>query len=129
MLTERVTAVIILAHDERTHNEDDMARKLSLAARIKDSISADKIIAKKDGTFEFRRGYFYRHGATPEQFAARIAADLKAQGYGATLIEADDVGMGHWRSENKNYFYARFRIADKVQGAPAPKVVQEVLAV
>ena len=37
----------------------------------------DKLSFKKDGTIEGKRGYFYRHGITPEKTAKELTSALK----------------------------------------------------
>lgn len=43
-------------------------------------VYADKLTARKDGTVEVKRGYFYRHGMTSDQWAQRVQAALDAAG-------------------------------------------------
>ena len=52
-------------------------------------VHPDMISRKRDGTFILRRGYFYRMGATPEGWAAKIGEVLKGV---ATVLESGD----HW---------------------------------
>ncbi len=58
----------------------------SLKATVKEVIDidpnvfADKITARKDGTVEVKRGYFYRHGMTSEQWAQRVQTALNDAG-------------------------------------------------
>ena len=40
------------------------------------NIVPSKLIAKKNGTVEITKGYFYRHGQTSQGWAARVQAAL-----------------------------------------------------
>ena len=55
-----------------------MKRKDLTTALEKVGFSYDKLVAKKDGTFEVMHGYFYTHGFTPEKWATRVADALAA---------------------------------------------------
>ena len=50
----------------------------------------DKLSFKKDGTIEGKRGYFYRHGITPEKTAKELTSALKSQGINITVIDYYD---------------------------------------
>ena len=50
----------------------------------------DKLSFKKDGTIEGKRGYFYRHGITPEKTANELTSALKSQGINITVIDYYD---------------------------------------
>ena len=51
-----------------------VTRKLEAAG-----IHPDTFTAKKDGTVEVKRGYYYRHGQTSEKWAQRIQAALGSE--------------------------------------------------
>jgi len=50
----------------------------------------DKLTFKKDGTIEGKRGYFYRHGQSPEKTAMQLTSALKSQGINITVIDSYD---------------------------------------
>jgi hypothetical protein len=68
----------------------------------------DRVIAKKDGSFEARRGYFYRHGQT----AAGLAELVKSAIPNAQILESND----RWNTwPHDSYFQVIFRIsAEKI---------------
>jgi hypothetical protein len=57
---------------------------------IRENVSEDKITFKKDGTVEFKRGYFYHMGQTPDGVAARATASLAKIGLKAVTIDTRD---------------------------------------
>jgi hypothetical protein len=83
---------------------------------VKGAVRADKVTFRKDGTVEFRRSYFYHHGATAEGFARRISLELTEAGFAPTLVEARD----DWAAWPKtSYFVAAFQVAFRsAQGQP-----------
>lgn len=50
----------------------------------------DSMSFKKDGTIVAKRGYFYRHGASPESVAKKLETALAAQGIVIKIIETYD---------------------------------------
>jgi hypothetical protein len=50
----------------------------------------DKLTFKKDGTIEGKRGYFYRHGQTPDSVAKQLESALKGEGINIQVIDAYD---------------------------------------
>ena len=44
------------------------------------SAPASRVVCKKNGDVEVKKGYFYCHGNTADKWAARVEADLKAAG-------------------------------------------------
>lgn len=65
----------------------------------------DTFTAKKDGTFEARAGYFYRHGRTAEGLGETIKAAAEKAGLGCTILKTED----HWNAwPRTSYFLARF---------------------
>jgi hypothetical protein len=68
---------------------------------------ADKVVAKKDGTFEARRTYYYRHGCTAEKFAEDVVKVLSAAGFDVEVLAAED----HWNAWPRDSFWlVRFRV-------------------
>lgn len=67
-----------------------------LRARLMEAGIGDDFTIKRDGTVEFRRGYFYKHGATDESFGRRVMKRLEEEGIKATLLRTDD----HWAPFN-----------------------------
>jgi len=57
---------------------------------IKNTITADKIIFKKDGTVEALRSYFYRMGDDQHKMAQRIKDKLKEKGLNITIVQVWD---------------------------------------
>lgn len=57
---------------------------------IREEVSADKVIFKKDGAVEFRRHYFYTHGMTADAFASRVQDDLRRAGFAARWSAVED---------------------------------------
>ena len=74
--------------------------------QIKEALSGkgfDRVIAKKDGSFEVRRGYFYRHGQT----ASGLAELVKGAVPNVLILEAND----RWNTwPRDSYFQVIFRI-------------------
>lgn len=50
----------------------------------------DSISFKKDGTIVAKRGYFYRHGATPESVAEKMKMALLKNGINIAIVDAYD---------------------------------------
>jgi hypothetical protein len=50
----------------------------------------DKLTFKKNGTIEGKRGYFYRHGQTPEKVAEQLKTALLSQGIEIEIVDAYD---------------------------------------
>jgi len=50
----------------------------------------DKLTFKKDGTIEGRRGYFYRHGQSPEGVANQLKDALSGQGIEIQIVRSYD---------------------------------------
>jgi hypothetical protein len=50
----------------------------------------DKLTFKKDGTIEGRRGYFYRHGQSPQSVAEQLKKALSGQGIEITIVDSYD---------------------------------------
>jgi|688.fasta_scaffold407146_2 hypothetical protein len=50
----------------------------------------DKLTFKKDGTIEGKRGYFYKHGQTPDGTAKQLESALKGEGINIQVIDAYD---------------------------------------
>jgi len=65
----------------------------------------DKLILKKDGSFEFRRGFFYRHGQTTEKYANAIKQVFPR----ATIVESFE----NWQPwPRDSYFMVRFKLPE-----------------
>ena len=50
----------------------------------------DKLTFKKDGTIEGRRGYFYRHGQSPQSVAEGLKKSLSSQGIEIQIVDSYD---------------------------------------
>ncbi len=57
---------------------------------VRDAVSADHKMFKKDGTAVFKRSYFYHHGQTADGVAERITKQVEAAGFKASDVEATD---------------------------------------
>lgn len=81
----------------------DTKSKRVLKAQINSAVPCDKLIFRKNGTIEFRRSYFYRHGATPEMYAEKIKAAVQ----GAVIVSTYD----NWQPlPRDSYFRVIFRV-------------------
>lgn len=81
-----------------------MARAPSLKTRLFGI--ADTVGKRKDGLFQAKRTYFYRHGMTSEKFAARVQAAIPE----AEIVLSGD-HFAQWPSQS--YFYARFKMPEE----------------
>ena len=86
---------------------------VSAFSKIRQSVVADQISRKRDGSIVFRDGYFYRHGQTPEQFRDRIIASMDKTGLKFTVTDFGD----HWAAFNggaslarSSHFYVEIKI-------------------
>jgi hypothetical protein len=50
----------------------------------------DKLTFKRDGSIEARRGYFYRHGQSPQSVADQLKKALNSQGIEIKIIDMYD---------------------------------------
>lgn len=67
------------------------ADKKKLKAAFENIVTGiDKLTFKKDGTIEGRRGYFYRHGQSPQGVANQLKTALSGEGIEITIIDAYD---------------------------------------
>ena len=68
----------------------------------------DRVIAKKDGTFEARRSYFYRNGMTVVRFAEIVKSAVP----NVQILEERD----RWNAwPRDSYFQVIFRVAGEAQ--------------
>ena len=84
------------------------------AKEIKEKLMAhcmDRVVAKKDGTFEARRGYFYTHGLTAEGLGDAVKKLIK----GAVILECPN-RWNPWPRDS--YFKVIFKIEEPVSVAP-----------
>lgn len=63
---------------------------MNMRQKIRDTTGSDKVTFKKDGTTEFRRSYFYRHGCSAEKFRDSVVAQLAAVNLHLEVIECRD---------------------------------------
>lgn len=67
------------------------ADKKKLKAAFENVVTGiDKLTFKKDGTIEGRRGYFYRHGQSPQGVANQLKTALSGEGIEITIVDAYD---------------------------------------
>jgi hypothetical protein len=50
----------------------------------------DKLTFKKDGTIVGKRGYFYRHGQSPQSVADKLKGALSSQGIEIQIVDSYD---------------------------------------
>ena len=60
----------------------------------------DRLTAKKDGTFEVKRSYFYYHGFHAKDWGAKVQAALDAAGVRFKVVDTRD----DWRVWPKDSF-------------------------
>jgi hypothetical protein len=66
----------------------------------------DRVSVKKDGTYNARRDYFYRHGSTAQGFGEAVMKVIP----GAVLIKAED----NWKAWPKqSFFHVTFRVNEE----------------
>lgn len=82
-----------------------MAKTLTPVAVVKNALQGygDSVGKTKAGTVMIRKGYFYRHGASPESVAARVSESLKAAG---VQFRIENIG-DHWAAFNGGASVAR----------------------
>ena len=68
----------------------------------------DKLTFKKDGTIEGKRGYFYRHGMSPEKVAEQLKFALAGQGIEIQIVDSYD-DFKPWPKDSN--FVVVFRLA------------------
>jgi hypothetical protein len=87
------------AQESITNESDEVSvDKIMTAAekkKLKDAfenyvIGVDKLAFKKDGTIEAKRGYFYRHGESPEKVADKLKSALSSQGIEIQIVRTYD---------------------------------------
>ena len=86
-------------------------KSTQLKKHLLDNVSSDEgcIKAEKDGTFEVKRSYFYRHGRSAEGEGASI---VKEAGSGWELVSTSD----RWAAWPKtSYFVAIIRYVAPVK--------------
>ena len=88
-----------------------MAKSKSMKAII-GNLTKDQVIAKRDGTFSIRRGYFYRHGMSAERFASGVVLALQRGGLDVDLVDSHDM-WNPWPRDS--YFEAIVRITENPQ--------------
>lgn len=68
----------------------EFQKQVAVALAEQTAIYPDKITFRANGTVEVRRGYYYRHGATADSWAARVQAALEGQGVAVVVISTDE---------------------------------------
>ena len=74
--------------------------KKALDAKASDGFFYDRLVAKKDGTFEVKRHYFYHHGQTAQWWAERVQVALKLAGAPFEVVGNRD----DWRAWPKDSY-------------------------
>jgi hypothetical protein len=81
-----------------------VAKNVEVMNRLQQNgVFPDRLIRKKDGSFEFRKMYFYRHGQTTEQY---VSAILRVYPQAKIVDQGDE--FHHWPKDS--YFMVRFKI-------------------
>ena len=85
-----------------------MARKQSFKKFVEENIiGVDKLVKHKDGTYSFKRGFFYRHEMDDEKFGRQISNSLTKEGIEFRLIKTFE----DWNAWPKDsWFVAVFEI-------------------
>lgn len=65
-------------------------RAVKQAVLASESLDAEKVVCKRNGTVEVKHGYFYRHGNTADGWAGRVKKVLDAAGISANVYGRDD---------------------------------------
>lgn len=65
---------------------------------IKEATLADKVVAKKDGTYSVQKNYFYRHGNTAEGWGEKVSMRLTSN---YQVTETHD----HWNAWPKDSYF------------------------
>ncbi len=69
-------------------------------------IYEDRFMAHKDGSFTYKRSFYYKHGNSSDNIAERITEAIP----GAVVLEARD-NQRAW--PNTSYFVVKFKVAAK----------------
>ena len=64
-------------------------------------VHADRMLSKRDGTFEMRFGFFYRHGKTSEKMAIRV---LQYGGASVKIVNHSE----RWQAWPKDSYWSVF---------------------
>jgi hypothetical protein len=88
--------------------------EMALSRKEKDKFReiSDRVIFKKDGTVEFRRSYFYRHGMDADQFAAAVEKRATKAGLNVMLTDSGD-RWAPWPRDS--YFWAIFAVKSEAE--------------
>lgn len=79
-------------------------KQVKVAVANNTTIWPDRVICKKDGSVEMRRGFFYRHGMTADKWAADMEAALQSEGLEYGAVESAEC-WHEWPTDS--YFSAR----------------------
>jgi hypothetical protein len=76
---------------------DSPSAKLTNADKkqLKAAVSSDNIRFRADGSVEFKRAYFYRHGVTAESWTDGVVAQVEAAGFTVESRVSFDM-FKHW---------------------------------
>ena len=69
-------------------------------------VMADRVVAKKDGTYELRFGFFYTHGRTSEKMANRVKGVMAEA---VTIVNHEEV-YRPWPKDS--YWSVAIQVAD-----------------
>jgi hypothetical protein len=111
----------VISPSTQSKREQPAKKQVSAKTRIQNAykngefIGVDHIAMSKDGTFIFRRGYYYAHGGSAEKFAAKVDNMLTAVGIPHEIVDQGD----HWAPfkgggsiKTQTHWWAKVRILD-----------------
>ena len=84
--------------------------KKTKLADIKSAIGCSTVSKNKAGNYIARNGYYYRHGATEDDFAERILKKIQ----NIEVVDTKDIWKpfkGGASVANQSHFYVEFKIA------------------
>jgi hypothetical protein len=82
-------------------------RKLIESGRV--DLMPDRMISKKDGTLELRRGFFYRMNMDADKWGVKCLRAIKAAGIDASLVDTEEI----WQAWPKDsWFSATIEVGD-----------------
>lgn len=87
----------------------------SLLSILKENISVDSIGRKRDGTYIFRQGFFYKHHITHQIVAERISRQLDGLNRPHSVVDSGE----HWTAfrggatvANSSHWWVQVRFED-----------------
>jgi|GEM_PF-3431603 len=81
-----------------------MAKTISQSQAVRHAVEwvfPSTFICKRDGSFEARKTFFYRHGGSAEAWADTVVKAVAAQGFDPTVIRCEEI----WRDFPKDSYW------------------------